>query len=76
MLSRIYQLAAGKIEGVAQSVAAIEFAHSTEPLSYGLQNGVMCSEWVPYEAAGSVMAAGREAFPDYPHSRPATFRRW
>jgi pimeloyl-ACP methyl ester carboxylesterase len=62
------QMASGKTDGVAASIAAIGFAHSTEPLSFGLHNGVACSEWAPYEPADSVMEAGKKAFPDYPAS--------
>jgi pimeloyl-ACP methyl ester carboxylesterase len=62
------QMASGKTDGVAASIAAIGFAHSTEPLSFGLLNGVTCSEWAPYESADSVMEAGKKAFPDYPAS--------
>jgi hypothetical protein len=61
-------MASGKTDGVAASIAAIGFAHSTEPLSFGLHNGVTCSEWAPYEPADSVMQAGTKAFPDYPAS--------
>jgi pimeloyl-ACP methyl ester carboxylesterase len=64
----LYDMAGGKTDGVAASIAAIGFAHSTEPLSFGLHNGVTCSEWAPYEAADSVMDAGKKAFPDYPES--------
>ena len=64
----LYDMASGKTDGVAASIAAIGFAHSTEPLSYGLQNGVVCAEWVPYEATDSVMEAGKKAFPGYPDS--------
>jgi pimeloyl-ACP methyl ester carboxylesterase len=62
------QMASGRTDGVAASIAAIGFAHSTEPLSFGLHNGVTCSEWTPYEPADSVMEAGKKAFPDYPAS--------
>ncbi|MBS7544103.1 alpha/beta fold hydrolase [Ancylobacter oerskovii] len=64
----LYEMAAGRMEGVASIIAAIGFAHSAEPLSYGLQNGVMCSEWIAYEAADSVLQAGLRAFPAYPAS--------
>ena len=36
--------------------------------SHGLFNGVACGEWVPYETAQSVAAAGRRAFPTFPAS--------
>jgi pimeloyl-ACP methyl ester carboxylesterase len=37
-------------------------------LSNGLFSGVSCGEWVPYESEASVVAAGRKAFPTFPHS--------
>lgn len=36
--------------------------------SHGLFGGVACGEWVPYETAQSVAAAGRRAFPTFPAS--------
>lgn len=64
----LYDTAGGGIDDVAASIAAIGFTHTTEPLSFGLLNGVACSEWAPYEPADSVLAAGRKAFPGYPDS--------
>ena len=37
-------------------------------LGNGLFYGVSCGEWVPYESARSVIAAGRRAFPRFPLS--------
>jgi pimeloyl-ACP methyl ester carboxylesterase len=37
-------------------------------LGNGLFYGVSCGEWVPYESARSVIAAGRRAFPTFPRS--------
>ena len=37
-------------------------------LGNGLFYGVSCGEWVPYESEHSVVAAGRRAFPTFPHS--------
>lgn len=34
----------------------------------GLFYGALCSEWIPYEPASQVLAAGRRAFPSYPSS--------
>lgn len=64
----LYDIAGGRMDEVAASIAAIGFTHTTEPLSFGLLNGVVCSEWAPYEPADSVLAAGRQAFPGYPDS--------
>ena len=64
----LYDIAGGRMDDVAASIAAIGFTHTTEPLSFGLLNGVVCSEWAPYEPADSVLAAGRKAFPGYPDS--------
>jgi len=64
----LYDAAGGRIDDVAASIAAIGFTHTSEPLSFGLLNGVVCSEWAPFEAADSVLSAGRKAFPGYPDS--------
>ncbi|MFE6843615.1 alpha/beta fold hydrolase [Streptomyces sp. NPDC057686] len=36
--------------------------------SYGLNYGVICSEWVRYEEPSQLLARGRAEFPDYPDS--------
>jgi pimeloyl-ACP methyl ester carboxylesterase len=36
--------------------------------SYGLQWGVLCSEWVPNTSVESVKAVGKQALPDFPDS--------
>jgi pimeloyl-ACP methyl ester carboxylesterase len=36
------------------------------PLGYGLNYGVFCGEWVPYERRSDVLRQGRHAFPTYP----------
>jgi pimeloyl-ACP methyl ester carboxylesterase len=37
-------------------------------LSYGLQYGVVCSEWVPFKGPKDVVKQGRKAFPGFPDS--------
>jgi pimeloyl-ACP methyl ester carboxylesterase len=52
---------------VLASQAATGGLHAGE-LSYGLQYGVVCSEWVPYAPESSVARLGRDAFPKFPKS--------
>jgi pimeloyl-ACP methyl ester carboxylesterase len=59
----IDQLAAGRPRNIAASWARL----SQNPGS-GLQYGVVCSEWVPYERESKLLADGRRAFPRYPDS--------
>jgi pimeloyl-ACP methyl ester carboxylesterase len=54
-------------------VIAADRAGSADPgnrgvVGYGLTNGVVCSEWVPYQPASDVLRQGRLAFPTYPTS--------
>ncbi|MGA7490259.1 MAG: alpha/beta hydrolase, partial [Xanthobacteraceae bacterium] len=60
-------MARGRTHDVVASIAASTAAHQGD-LSWGLHNGVVCSEWVPYERAGSVLEQGRRAFPAFPDS--------
>ena len=59
----IDQLAAGRPSNIAASWASA----SQQPGS-GLQYGVVCSEWVPYEPRSKLLERGRRAFPRYPGS--------
>jgi pimeloyl-ACP methyl ester carboxylesterase len=59
----IDQLAAGRPRNIAASWATL----SQQPTT-GLQYGVVCSEWVPYERASKLLEKGRRAFPRYPDS--------
>lgn len=59
----IDQLAAGRPRNLAASWAAL----SQQP-GNGLQYGVECSEWVPYEPKSKLLKKGRRAFPRYPDS--------
>lgn len=59
----IDQLAAGRPRNIAASWARI----SQQPGS-GLQYGVVCGEWVPYQPKADLLKRGRRAFPRYPDS--------
>jgi pimeloyl-ACP methyl ester carboxylesterase len=59
----IDQLAAGRPRNIAASWAQL----SPQP-GNGLQYGVECSEWVPYEPESKLLEKGRRAFPRYPDS--------
>jgi pimeloyl-ACP methyl ester carboxylesterase len=59
----IDQLAAGRPQKIAVSWASL----SQQPTT-GLQYGVVCSEWVPYERKSKLLSKGRRAFPRYPDS--------
>ena len=59
----IDRLAAGRPDNVAAGWASL----SRQPVN-GLQNGVFCSEWVPYEPKSDLLRRGRRAFPSYPDS--------
>jgi pimeloyl-ACP methyl ester carboxylesterase len=58
-------MARGRTHDVVASIAATAGLHQGD-LSWGLHNGVVCSEWVPYERAGDVARQGRRAFPAFP----------
>jgi pimeloyl-ACP methyl ester carboxylesterase len=63
----LYQFARGNRRPVLASQAATGALHAGE-LSYGLQYGVICSEWIPYETPAGVLRKGRRAFPRFPTS--------
>jgi pimeloyl-ACP methyl ester carboxylesterase len=52
---------------VLAAYAATKNAHAGV-FSYGLLNGVVCSEWVPYEPQSAIAATGRQQFPSFPQS--------
>jgi pimeloyl-ACP methyl ester carboxylesterase len=52
---------------VLASWAASKHAHEGV-YSFGLQNAVVCSEWLPYSPRGSVVKDGRKHFPAFPRS--------
>ena len=59
----IDQLAAGRPRNIAVSWAALSKLPSS-----GLQNGVVCSEWAPYQPKADLLKHGQRAFPGYPDS--------
>jgi hypothetical protein len=62
-------LAHGDATPIASLWAALKLnPASIGVLGNGLFYGVSCGEWVPYESARSVIAAGRRAFPTFPLS--------
>jgi pimeloyl-ACP methyl ester carboxylesterase len=63
----LHQFARGQRHTVLASQAATGGLHAGE-LSYGLQYGVICSEWVPYAPEASVRRKGHLAFPRFPRS--------
>jgi hypothetical protein len=60
-------MADGREHDALASIAATAGLHQGD-LSWGLHNGVVCREWVPYERAGNVRKEGRRAFPNFPAS--------
>lgn len=52
---------------VLAAYAATKAAHAGV-FSYGLQNGVACSEWVPYQPQRAIVRTGRRVFPGFPRS--------
>jgi pimeloyl-ACP methyl ester carboxylesterase len=63
--SWIAELAAGD----PQSIATLRLLLVAPPgTGYGLQYGVVCSEWVPFDSQRRVLARGREVLPRYPRS--------
>jgi len=68
----IAELANGNPRPIATQVAARVVGGGIGILGYGLALGVGCAEWIPY-MKGSILSAGRRAFPAYPASvlRPA-----
>jgi pimeloyl-ACP methyl ester carboxylesterase len=63
----LHQFAQGHRHAVLASQAGTGGLHAGE-LSYGLQYGVVCSEWVPYAPEDNVGRKGRLAFPKFPRS--------
>jgi pimeloyl-ACP methyl ester carboxylesterase len=68
----IGELANGNPRPIARAVAAQLIGSGTGIVGWGLGTTVGCSEWIPY-MKGSILSAGRRAFPAYPDSvlRPA-----
>lgn len=70
----LYDQAPGWIDalwnGRPQAIAGSRLAQVAPPgfIGYGLVFGVLCSEWAPHSTPAQVLASGRGAFPDFPHS--------
>ncbi|MFJ3927465.1 alpha/beta fold hydrolase [Streptomyces sp. NPDC090022] len=63
------ELAHGRPQRIAEQGAGAKpdpqtFGH----ISHGLEYGVFCGEWVPYETGADIVRSGREAFPAFPRS--------
>jgi pimeloyl-ACP methyl ester carboxylesterase len=63
----IAELADGDPRPIATEDAAQALSSGIGLLGYGLALGVGCAEWIPY-MKGSILSAGRRAFPAYPDS--------
>ena len=61
------EIARGRTHDVMASVAAAASAQEGV-MGWGLFNGVVCSEWVPYEGPDDIINQGRRAFPTFPTS--------
>jgi pimeloyl-ACP methyl ester carboxylesterase len=68
----IADLADGDPRPIATEVAARALGSGIGIIGYGLAFGSGCAEWIPY-MKGTILSAGRRAFPAYPDSvlRPA-----
>jgi pimeloyl-ACP methyl ester carboxylesterase len=65
----IDELAHGDPRNIAKALASAAGPDVAKfPLGYGLNYGVFCGEWVPYERRSAVLRRGRHAFPAYPRS--------
>ena len=63
----IDQMDRGMTHDVLALYAIVGVTHEGE-FSFGLQNGVICSEWVPYESPDNIVKQGRIQFPTFPDS--------
>jgi len=64
----IQELVDGTPTQIAKSRAGAADPAGFGAVGYGLQYGVTCSEWVPFEPASQILVQGRLAFPNYPDS--------
>ncbi|MFG2875553.1 alpha/beta fold hydrolase [Streptomyces sp. NPDC048337] len=63
------ELAHGKPQRIAEQWAASRVTPELfGRISHGLEYGVFCGEWVPYETEAEAMKGAREAFPKLPPS--------
>lgn len=67
-----YPLAIGELVQGTPTLIAIALAAQADPatagVGYGSRYGVVCSEWVPFEAQSQILIQGLLAFPTYPQS--------
>jgi pimeloyl-ACP methyl ester carboxylesterase len=63
----IAELADGDPGPIATEIAAHVVGGGTGVLGFGLALGAGCAEWIPY-MTGTILSAGRSAFPAYPDS--------
>jgi pimeloyl-ACP methyl ester carboxylesterase len=64
--SAIAELAQGNPTQIAGSRAFLADPAAIGAVGYGLQYGVICSEWVPFEPVSQILVQGLLAFPTYP----------
>jgi pimeloyl-ACP methyl ester carboxylesterase len=64
----IAALVRGQPTQIAEARATGAHPGAIGAVGYGLMYGVICSEWVPYEARSQILAQGQLAFPSYPKS--------
>lgn len=63
----LYQMSKGDTREVMASYAVTGVAHSGD-YSHGLQNGVACSEWIPYGTDNIALTEEKKLFPNLPAS--------
>jgi pimeloyl-ACP methyl ester carboxylesterase len=64
----IDQLAHGDATPIATALGGAADPTRGGVSSFGLDRGVFCGEWVPYEPAAEVLKVGKRLFPQYPRS--------
>ncbi|MEV0537351.1 alpha/beta hydrolase [Kitasatospora sp. NPDC050463] len=65
----IDELAHGNPQRIAEQWAGGKLSpQAIGRTSYGIANGVFCSEWTPFESEADVIEGGRLAFPSFPES--------
>jgi pimeloyl-ACP methyl ester carboxylesterase len=66
--SAIYALSQNNPAPIATTRAVFTDPEGTGQFGYGLDYGVFCSEWVPYQPESEILVQGLLAFPTYPTS--------
>ncbi|MGA5821791.1 alpha/beta fold hydrolase [Kitasatospora sp. NPDC094028] len=65
----IDELAHGNPQRIAEQWAGGKLSpQAMGRTSYGIANGVFCSEWTPFESEADIIEGGRRAFPTFPES--------